>query len=50
MTLVIFSLLVVGALLWVELILRSDRRWYKNHPGAEKKFGEIDDELISQGR
>ena len=35
----------------VPLIWRSDRRWYKRHPGVEGRLDKIDEELCrKEGR
>ncbi len=45
---------ILGVLIVLVVIARfitwTDKRWYKRHPGAEKKFGQIDEDLKRQGR
>lgn len=44
--LIILGLTVIAiGLIFVSL----DRHWYKRHPGAEKQFARIDNELTSEG-
>lgn len=38
--------LILGGTLWA---LSSDEQWYRDHPGAEEKFGLIDQELEKKG-
>ncbi len=38
------ALILVGM-----LILWIDKRYYKRHPGVEKRYGDIDRELSSKG-
>jgi hypothetical protein len=39
----------VGSLIILALLLRNDTRWYKRHPGVEKKLAKIDRELDALG-
>lgn len=39
---------LIGLVVLVLIILWTDRRWYKRHPGAEERFNRIDDELTRQ--
>jgi len=41
--------LVIAVLVMLIVANLLDRHWYKRHPGAEKKFATIDDELTSKG-
>lgn len=40
-----YSVVYIGL---VVLVVWSDRRWYRRHPGAEERFAEIDEELSRQ--
>ena len=46
----IFAAVAVGCLALFPIVLWSDKRWYKKHPGAEEEFGRIDQELESKGK
>lgn len=39
---------VVGFIVLVALVVWSDRRWYRRHPGAEERFAQVDEELSRQ--
>ena len=41
---------LIGLVVLALIILWTDRRWYKRHPGAEERFNHIDDELTRQER
>jgi len=41
---IIYGIAIVGLM----VAIWSDRRWYRRHPGAEEKFGRIDDELCKK--
>lgn len=43
----LFAYIVVYGVL-IALVVWSDRRWYRRHPGAEERFAEIDEELSRQ--
>ena len=43
----LFISMYLGGLWWAR---HFDRRWYRAHPGAETKFGEIDFQLTKQGQ
>ena len=46
----IYVWLTIVSLVGVVLLLWHDLRWYKRHPGVEKRLGEIDEEMSRRER